>query len=202
MNRLAVLDDVQLGNKKLSQGRVDLIEVNVGGETIDTGIDAARLRTEQKAACRKQVRQNPQIGDTPGIGIIRIIASGTLEVVTLEVVFPCRLQRPRRNVFGGPQHRISEQRPEAIVPPSANRTSHPVEVIEHPPDQQVGIALARRQCFVDGKGVTPNQLVDDRVTVADGRVAIYQIGKLAVRRLRASKMCSWRKARPHNLRKA
>src|SRR5260370_19439582 len=46
------------------------------------------------------------------------------------------------------------------------------------------MALGRRQCVVDGKGVARNQVADDRVAVADSRVAVYQIGKLAARRCR------------------
>ena len=44
--------------------------------------------------------------------------------------------------------------------------------------------LARRQCLVDSKVVTRNQMADDRVAVADGCVAVYQIGKLPARRFR------------------
>src|SRR5438046_1386138 len=118
VNRLAVQNDVRLGNEKLSQGRVDLIEVNIGGESIDPGIDAARVRTEQISARRKQVRQNPQVGDTPRVGSIGLIASDALEVVALEVVFPRRLQSFRRDIRMGPQNRVSEQRPEAIILPA------------------------------------------------------------------------------------
>src|SRR5438552_3319463 len=108
VNRLAVQDEVWLGTEKLSQGRVDVIKINIRGESIDPGIDAGRLGTEQKSACRKQVRQNPEVGDTPGIGGIGLIASDALEVVALEVVFPGRLQRLRRDIGMSPQNCIPE----------------------------------------------------------------------------------------------
>jgi hypothetical protein len=83
----------------------------------------------------------------------------------------------------GAQNRISEQRPIAIILPA--RVGHdPVEVVEHSPDQKVGIALVRRQCVVDGEGVTRNQVADDRVAISDGRLAVYQMRKLTARRLR------------------
>ena len=76
---------------ELTQRRVDRVEIDVGDEAVDGGIDAARLRTKQKSSRRKQVRQNPQVGDSPGVGSFGLIASDTLEVVPLEVVLSRRL---------------------------------------------------------------------------------------------------------------
>jgi len=44
VNRLAVQDDVRVGKYKLFQGCVDFVEVNIGGEPVDCGIDAAQYQ--------------------------------------------------------------------------------------------------------------------------------------------------------------
>src|ERR1700757_2945519 len=85
VHRLAVQNEVRLGSQKFFQEGVDLIRVNVGGEPVDRGIDAAWLCTKQKSAGRKQIGQNLQVGDTPGVGGIWFITSDALEVVTPEV---------------------------------------------------------------------------------------------------------------------
>ena len=73
----------------------------------------------------------------------------------------------------GAQKRIPEQRPEARVLP-ARIGHHPIEIIKHPPDEMIRIALARRQTRIDGKRVAPYQMGDDRVAVADGLAIVHK----------------------------
>src|SRR4051812_4292680 len=57
MDRLAMPDEVRLRPHAVAQRRVDLVEMDVRDESVDGGIDAARLRTEHEAARRDQTSQ-------------------------------------------------------------------------------------------------------------------------------------------------
>src|SRR5262249_18450706 len=114
-------------------GRVDLIEVDVCGRSIDRGVDAARPWAEDVSARRYQVRQDSQVGDASGIGRVGLVSPDALIVVALEVVFAGLFQSFGRYVRMGPKDRIAELRPEAVVLP-ARVGHHPVEIVEQPPN--------------------------------------------------------------------
>jgi hypothetical protein len=57
----------------------------------------------------------------------------------------------------------------------------PVKIIEHPSYENAGITLACRQAIVDRKAVACNQMRDDRIAVANGRIAVQKIGQLTTR---------------------
>ena len=72
---------------------------------------------------------------------------------------------------------VSEERPEARVFPA--RIGHdPVEIVDQPVDEKVGIALARRQAAINRKSILPDQMRNNRVAVADHVPVIEEIGKL------------------------
>src|SRR5262245_9498037 len=54
----AVPDNIGMRRDELLERRVDLVEVDIGDEAVDSGIDAGRLRPVQIAVGRYQVRQH------------------------------------------------------------------------------------------------------------------------------------------------
>ena len=61
MRQLTVRNGVGLGNKKLFQGRVDLVELDVRCNPVDGCLNADRPPTEEESAVGKSVGQNSQI---------------------------------------------------------------------------------------------------------------------------------------------
>ena len=52
--------------------------MDVGDEAIDAGVDAARLRAEEKRVLRNEIRQDLQISNSSRIDAVRLVASDAL----------------------------------------------------------------------------------------------------------------------------
>src|SRR5262249_54268624 len=72
---------------------LDLVEINVGNESIDAGVDARRLRPMQITVCRDQVRQHLQIRKPARVGFGRSVSADALVKVALRIEF-LRLAQP------------------------------------------------------------------------------------------------------------
>src|SRR5262249_36488076 len=110
----------QIGMRRdeLLERRLDLVEINVGDESVDTGVDAGRLRPVQVAVRGDQVRQYLQIREPARVGVGRSVAANALVMVALRIEF-LRLAQPylRQGRMLPPQ-RIVERRPESLVLPA------------------------------------------------------------------------------------
>src|SRR6202011_3222574 len=124
--------------------RVDVVEMDVGDESIHCRIDAAGLGSEYVSAAGKQIRKRIEIGDATGVGVSRFVTSDALKVVALEIEFPGAFQGFHRQHRVGVNKQIPEARPEAIVLPARVR-HHPIEIIKRSPDEKMGGSLGRRQ---------------------------------------------------------
>ena len=69
------------------QRGLDVVEIDVGDETVDTGIDASRLLPMNVAFRGNKIGEYPQIRKPPRVGGVGSIAADALEVVALEIEF-------------------------------------------------------------------------------------------------------------------
>src|SRR5262245_8583863 len=111
MDRLAVSNDVGLACEESLQRRVDVVEMDVGGEAVDARIRAAGLGPEQVPPRRQQIRQDMQVGDAAGVGGIGLEAADALIVVALGVVVLGRLQALGSEVGMAVEQGLLEKRP-------------------------------------------------------------------------------------------
>jgi len=84
----AVPHEVRMGREACLERRIDIIEVNVGGKTVDGRIDAGGTRPEHTSALRQKARQRLQIGEASFINSGGLEAPNALIVISLEIVFP------------------------------------------------------------------------------------------------------------------
>src|SRR3954454_18347465 len=92
MQRCTVPRDIWMCRDKLLERRVDLIEMNVGDETVDSGVDAARCGAEQISAFGDEIGEDLQVRDASRKHRVTLIASDSLIVVPIKIVFPGLLQ--------------------------------------------------------------------------------------------------------------
>ncbi len=102
-------------------------------------------------------------------------------MIALEIVFPRLIQTVFAHARMGSQDFVPEERPEFRIAPARIRHD-PIEVIEHPSDQMIGIALLGRQRIIDRQTIFSDQMRHDRIAVADSLSAIDDVGQLAARR--------------------
>src|SRR5690349_5949067 len=88
VNGHAMAHNVLPRRHELFQRRVDLVEINIGDEAVDAGVDAGGVRSVYvAAACRDGVGQDVKIGEAARINGIRRVAPDALEMVALEIEF-------------------------------------------------------------------------------------------------------------------
>jgi hypothetical protein len=73
-------------NELLERG-VDIVEEDIGDETVDACIDAGRLLPMHIAVRGNDIGQHFQIGEPACVGGIGGIAADALEVIALEIEF-------------------------------------------------------------------------------------------------------------------
>ena len=144
-------------------------------------------------------RQHRQVRNPPRIGRVGLVASDALEMIAARNVLARCRHAIRRHVRMRAQDGVPEQRPESVVLPARIR-HHPIQVVEHPPDQQVGVALRWCLGVINRKRVARFQVHDDRIAVADDLIAILKIGQLPAwraRRVEDVLMAEIQPAQPH-----
>jgi hypothetical protein len=85
MNGATVTHDIFVRYDELPERGLDLVEVDVGDESIDAGIDAGRLAPMHIAARRNEIGQHLQIREPARIGGVGGVAADSLEVIALEI---------------------------------------------------------------------------------------------------------------------
>src|ERR1700736_4720048 len=87
VDRVAMCDQALLRHETFLERRVDVVEMDVGDESIHCRIDAAGLGSEHVSAAGKEIRKRIEIGDATGVGVSRFVASDALKVVALDIEF-------------------------------------------------------------------------------------------------------------------
>src|ERR1700678_2737827 len=86
-------DEIGVRRDELLERGIDLVEMNIGDEAVDSSIDAGRFRPMQVVVRRDEVRQHLQIREPARIGSGRSVAADALEIVARELN-SCALRRP------------------------------------------------------------------------------------------------------------
>jgi hypothetical protein len=82
----AVPHDIVVRNDELLERRVNVVEIDVGDEAIDAGVDAGGRLAVRVATSRNDIREHPQIGEPAGHGGVGRVAADALVVIALRVV--------------------------------------------------------------------------------------------------------------------
>src|SRR5258708_23131577 len=117
MNRAAMQDDILVGDDELLQRRIDIVEIDVGDEAVDGGIDAGRLPAMDITLRGDQRGEGAEIGKAARHGGIGIEAADALVVVALMVERLGLGEAVLGQVPMLPLERSLEHRPEAPVLP-------------------------------------------------------------------------------------
>src|SRR5206468_1405387 len=80
-------NDMRLRQNEFLQRSVDVIEINIGNKSVYPGIDTARFLAKQIPAFGKQLCKHSEVGKTPFISFLGLIATDTLIMIALEVEF-------------------------------------------------------------------------------------------------------------------
>ncbi len=102
-------------------------------------------------------------------------------MIALEVERASLVETLGRHVRMLAHERVAKRREVAIVLPARVR-HHPIEIVQHARDEEVGVALRGRQRRVDGETIFAGDVGDDRLAVAQRFAVIDDVGKLAARR--------------------
>src|SRR5271170_6537447 len=140
VDRGAMADEVGVRDDKLLERRIDRVEINIGDEAVDAGVDAGRLGSMQVTVRGHEVRQNPQIREPASVGSRRSKATDTLVMIALRIEFLRLEQALFRESRMLPAQRVAKGRPKLRVLPT--RVGHdPIEIVEHARDQMISVAL-------------------------------------------------------------
>ncbi len=168
MNRAAMPDDVVMRGDELLQRRLDVVEIDVGDEAVDGGIDAGRFAPVHIANLRGSVPQAPRgrQGRAPWRRV-GIETTDALVVIALRIELFCLVE-----AFLGENRMFARSARRGIAassarPSSANTTS-PNRGRRACASQQVGGALRRRQPGIERQVIFPGDKPKDRFAVADG----------------------------------
>jgi hypothetical protein len=183
MNRDAMAHEIRFRDNRLFQRRIDVVEINIGDETIDAAIDARRLWSMQKTLLRNEIAQHIEIGEATRESSIRRVAADALKMIALRVEVARLLQIGVSEIRMLRQQRIVEQRPEALIFP-ARIGHHPIEIIEHARYQEIPVALLRGQSSIERQPIFLRQKGDNRFAVADRLAVIDDVRQLAAWRVR------------------
>src|ERR1700726_4832890 len=121
MNGAAMPHDIVMRDDELPERRIDVVEIDVGNEAVDAGIDAGRALAMHIALLRDQSGERREIGEPARHGGVGIVAADALIVIALEVE-RLRLRQPLFRQAGMlAQQRVAERRPVAFVLPARIR---------------------------------------------------------------------------------
>ena len=90
--------EVLLRQHEFFERRIDRIEIDVGDEAVDAGIDTSRPLSVHVTAGRNELGERFQIGEAARVSRLRSVAADALKVVALKIelarflqAFRCRL---------------------------------------------------------------------------------------------------------------
>ena len=109
----AVAHDVCVRHDELLEWSRDVVEIDVGNEAVDAGIDAGRFLAMHEALRGDEIGEHGEIGKATHVGGVGSIAADALEVIALEIVFLRLAQTGLREARVLPQQRVPECRPES-----------------------------------------------------------------------------------------
>ncbi len=87
-------DEILMRRDELLEWGIDIVEMNIGNEAVNTGVDASRFRPMQVPSCRDEVSQHLQVRDAAIVGSGRSVTTDALVVIALRIEF-LRLAQPR-----------------------------------------------------------------------------------------------------------
>jgi hypothetical protein len=179
----AMLCQTAVRDHEFLQWRLDVVEVDVGDEAIDAGVDGRRSVAMDITLPRDQVRECGKIGEPASHRGVSLETADALVIIALSV----ELLGLHQLVIGKARmlalERIEELGPIALILP-ARIGHHPVEIVERARDEEIGRALRRRQRRVQRHAIFFGDIDQDGLAVADAVMAVDDIGQLSARRLR------------------
>src|SRR5215475_16195777 len=113
-----MLYKVRVRRDKLLEGGVDIVEMDVGDESIDAGVYAGGLRPMHVAALWHEMRQHLQIRDPSLVRRVRLVAADALKVIPLQIELSRLSQAVFRQARMLLEQRVVEVWPEPLIPPT------------------------------------------------------------------------------------
>src|ERR1700722_4118829 len=165
------------------QWRLDVVEIDVGDEAIDAGVDGRRSVAMHIALSRDQVRECGEIGEAAGHRSVSLETADALVIIALSVELLGRHQPVIGKARMLALERITELGPVAFVFP-ARIGHHPVEIVERARGEEIDRALRRRQRHIQRHAILFGDIGKDGLAVADPVMVVDDIGQLSARRLR------------------
>src|SRR5215472_3884686 len=102
---------------KLLEGSIDIVEMDVGDESIDAGVYAGGLRPMHVAALRHEMR-HLQIREPSLVRRVRLVAANALKVIPLQIELSRLSQAVFRQARMLLEQRVVEVWPEPLIPPT------------------------------------------------------------------------------------
>ena len=183
MNGATVPYDIIVSGYELLERRIDVVEIDVGDEAVDAGIDAGGFLAMHITPRGDEIGKRPEIGEPARHRGIGMVAADALVVIALGIERLRLGQAFFRQARMLAQQRVAELMPVTFVLPARIR-HHPVEVVEHARDQKVRGSLCRRQRRIDRQPVFLRDIGKDGLAVTDRIVTIDDVRQLTARRLR------------------
>src|SRR5262249_25255318 len=110
-------DEILMRRHELLEWGINIVEMDIGNEAVNTGVDATCLRPMQISSRRDEVSQHLQIRDAAIVGSGWSVTADALVVIAPRIEFS-RLAQPRfRQACMFPAQRVAEGRPEPLVLP-------------------------------------------------------------------------------------
>src|SRR5215510_4765274 len=103
-----MLYEVRVRRDKLLEGGIDIVEMDVGDESIDAGVYAGGFPPMHVAALRHQTRQHLQIREPSLVHRVRLVAADALKVIPLQIELSRLSQAVFRQARMLPEQRVAE----------------------------------------------------------------------------------------------
>src|SRR5215470_8546290 len=113
-----MLYKVRVRSDKLLEGGIDIVEMDVGDEPIDAGVNAGGFRPMHVAAHRHEMRQHLQIREPSLVRGVRLVAANALKVIPLQIELSRLSQAVFRKARMLLEQRVVEVWPEPLIPPT------------------------------------------------------------------------------------
>src|SRR5262252_1584720 len=113
-----MLYKVGVRRDKLLQRGVDIVEMDIANESIDTGVYAGGFRPMHVAALRHKMRQHLQIREPSLVRRVRLVAADALKVIPLQIELSRLSQAIFRQARMLLEQGVAEVWPEPVIPPT------------------------------------------------------------------------------------